>query len=60
MWLYVPCSECPSRENLAPFGVHRIQGKRGYPCLTPNAPLRIASIICSDEEMQLFGVRHSE
>ena len=41
----MPCSECPSKENLAPVGVHRIQAKCGYPCLTPNALLRIA--VCS-------------
>ena len=45
MWLSVPCSECSSRENLAPVGVHRIQGKCVYPCLTPNALLRVA--VCS-------------
>ena len=42
MQLSVPCSECFNRENLAPFGVHRIQGQCGYLCLTPNALLRIA------------------
>ena len=45
MWLSVACSECPSKENYAPVGVHRIQGKCGYPYLTPNALLRIA--VCS-------------
>ena len=42
MWLFVSCSEYPIRENLAPIGVHRIQGKCEYPYLTLNALLRIA------------------
>ena len=49
MWLSVPCSECPSRENLAPVGVHRIQGKCGYLCLTPNALVCIA--VCSQDAL---------
>ena len=31
------------RENLTPVGTHGIQGKCGYPCLTPNALLHIAA-----------------
>ena len=42
MWLSVPLR---GRENLTPIGVHRIQGKRGYPCLTRNALLHMA--VCS-------------
>ena len=59
MWLSVPCSKCPSRENLAPVGVHRIQGKCGCRCLTPNALLRIA--VCSVQAMKCgyseYGIR---
>ena len=53
MWLSVPCSERPSRENLAPVGVHRFQGKCGYLCLTSNALLRIA--VYSDQDA-LLGI----
>ena len=53
MWLSVPCFECPSRENLAPVGVHRIQGKWGYPCLTLNVLLCIA--VCSAQDA-LLGI----
>ena len=53
MWLSVSCSECPNRENLAPVGVHRIQGKCGYLCLTSNALLRIAGY--SDQDA-LLGI----
>ena len=53
MWLSVLCSECPSRENLAPVVVHRIQGKCGYPCLTPNGLLCIA--VYSDQDA-LLGI----
>ena len=45
MSLSVPCSECSSRETLAPVGVHRIQSKCSYLCLTPNVLLLIA--VCS-------------
>ena len=56
MWLSVPCSEYPSRENLRSTfsdseyifgaGVHRIQGKCGYMCLPySNALARMA--VCS-------------
>ena len=41
------------RENLTPVGVHRIQGKCGYPRLTPNALLRI--VVCSAEDA-LLGI----
>ena len=45
MWLSVPYSEFPSRVNLAPVGVHKIQDKCSYLCLTPSASLSIA--VCS-------------
>ena len=41
------------RENLTPVGTYRIQGKRGYPCLTPNGLLRAA--VCSARDV-LFGI----
>ena len=41
------------RENLTPVGTHRIQGKFGYLCLTPNALLRIA--VCSARD-SLLGI----
>ena len=50
-WLSVPCSRCPSSENLAPVEVCRIQGKSGYPCLTPKALLHIA--VCSAQDALL-------
>ena len=56
MWLSVPCSKCPSRENLAPDGVHRIQDKCDYTCLTPNALLRIG--VCSVQDaLHAFFIR---
>ena len=56
MWLSVPYSECPSRENLAPVGVHRIQGKCGYSCLTPNALLRIAVYSSQDALLGIVSI----
>ena len=40
-----------SRENLTTVGVHGSPGKCGYPCLTPNALLRIA--VCSARDALL-------
>ena len=42
------------RENLNPVGTHMIQGKCGYPCLTPNALLRKA--VCSARDVLLRTV----
>ena len=50
MWLSVPLRGI---KNLAPVGTHRIQGKCGYPCLTPNALPRIA--VCSAQDV-LLGI----
>ena len=52
MWLSVPYSEFPSRVNLAPVGVHKIQDKCSYLCLTPSASLSIA--VCS-VQVRKFG-----
>ena len=44
------------RENLAPVGVHRIQGKCGYLCFTSNDLFRVA--VCS-AQYALLGIKNA-